>query len=180
MITKSSFPATIEFDGSTWYLVHDPNDPNSVRPNINEQDVQCVSSDPVKLPNNPNQLWLVAVSVLVPSQTDSRGRIIGSRRMVGFRLNDQQPVQGSPVRPDELVYYVAAQTDGSSAAQRFIDAIFGSLVPQQEEDKADTSWCKQMFSGQSQPQQMSPTPVHQQPVQHGLVKPAEAKNGEGV
>lgn len=152
MATASRFPAVIEFDGAIWHLLHDPSNPNSVRPNVTDRDVQGVSVDPVKLPGNPKQVWLVAVSILIPSQM-VENKIIGARRMVGFRLKDVQPLPSERVRPDELVYYMAEQSDGS-AAQRFINAIVGAPLQQPvEEEKPDTSWCKQMFVEQQ------PTPV---------------------
>lgn len=156
MAIASKFPAAIEFDGAIWHLLHDPSNPNSVRPNVTERDVQGVSADPVKIPGNQKQLWLVTVSILIPSQMVDN-KIIGARRMVGFRLNEYQPLPSDRVRPEDLVYYIAEQSDGS-AAQRFINAILGAPVHQPEDEKPDTSWCKQMFTEQPPAQAAHPAP----------------------
>lgn len=143
MANMSVFPDTIEFDGSVWHLVYDPNCEATVMPSINEKDVQRITCDTVKFPGREMPIWLVVVNIAIPSQMDSMGKLIGARRMLGFRTFSQQPPTTYRVQPNELVYYVAEQSDGS-AAQRFFNAVTRVNTSQPPAgSKPDTSWCKQ-------------------------------------
>lgn len=153
MSNSSAFPDTIEFDGSTWHMVYDPNCEATVMPSINEKDVQRITCDAVKFPGREAPIWLMIINIVIPSRMDGAGKLIGARRMVGFRTFDRQPSPAYRVQPNELVYYVAEQTDGS-AAQRFFNAIARvSAEPVAAQAKPDTSWCKQFMD--DNPQQVA-------------------------
>lgn len=143
MANKSMFPDTIIFDGTTWHMVYDPSCEATVMPSINEKDVQRMTCDAVKFPGRDMPIWLVMVSIVIPSRMDSTGQLIGARRMMGFRTFDRQPPTTYRVQPNELVYYVAEQSDGS-AAQRFFNAVarVGQMEAAQS-SKPDVSWCNQ-------------------------------------
>lgn len=144
MANKSMFPDTIIYDGATWHMVYDPNCEATVMPGINEKDVQRVTCDTVKFPGREMPIWLIMVSILIPSRIDTAGQLIGARRMLGFRTFDRQPPTTYRVQPNELVYYVAEQSDGS-AAQRFFNAVTRrEEVQQASQAKPDTSWCNQL------------------------------------
>lgn len=143
MANKSVFPATIQFDGAIWHMVYDPNCEATVMPNINDSDVRRTTCDVVRFPGRDVPIWLLMVDIAIPSRRDSSGRIIGARRLLGFRTFDHQPASSYRIQPNELVYYVAEQSD-SSAAQQFFNAITG--VSEQgtvAQPKPDTSWCQQ-------------------------------------
>lgn len=146
MANKSMFPDTITFDGTTWHMVYDPNCEATVMPSINEKDVQRMTCDAVRFPGRELPIWLVMVSILIPSRMDTSGQLIGARRMLGFRTFDRQPPTTYRVQPNELVYYVAEQSDGS-AAQRFFNAVTRvDAISAQGQTKPDTSWCSQLAS----------------------------------
>lgn len=143
MANKSVFPPTIKFDGTTWHMVYDPSCEATVMPNVSEQNVQRVTCDPVRFPGRDVPVWLMLMALSIPSQRDSRGQIIGARRLLGFRTFDHQPPSTYRIQPNEMVYYVAEQSDGS-AAQQFFNAVTG--VADQVtavQSKPDTSWCQQ-------------------------------------
>lgn len=144
MANKSMFPDTINYDGNIWHMVYDPNCEATVMPSINEKDVQRMTCDTVKFPGRDMPIWLVMVSILIPSRMDNSGNLIGARRMLGFRTFDRQPPTTYRVQPNELVYYVAEQSDGS-AAQRFFNAVTRrDAAAAQGQPKPDTSWCNQL------------------------------------
>ena len=150
MANSSVFPDVIQFDGSTWHMVYDQNCAATVMPSINEKDVQRITCDTVKFPGRDTPIWLVVVTIVIPSRMDGVGNLIGARRMLGFRTFERQPPPTYRVQPNELVYYVAEQSDGS-AAQRFFNAITGmSEAKMAQPNKPDTSWCKQ-FSALEEP-----------------------------
>ena len=105
-----------------------------------------MTCDTVRFPGREAPIWLVMVSILIPSRMDTSGQLIGARRMLGFRTFDRQPPTTYRVQPNELVYYVAEQSDGS-AAQRFFNAVTrrDTALPQGQA-KPDTSWCSQLAS----------------------------------
>lgn len=143
-MAKSMFPDTINFDGTTWHMVYDPNCEATVMPSIGEKDVQRMTCDMVRFPGREMPIWLVMVSILIPSRMDTSGQLIGARRMLGFRTFDRQPPTTYRVQPNELVYYVAEQSDGS-AAQRFFNAVTRQdMATPQGQPKPDTSWCNQL------------------------------------
>lgn len=155
MAVNSVFPETIHFDGTDWRLAYDPSCTDTVMPSINERDVQGVMVDAVTYPGRPNPMWIIMVNIQIPASSDGFGKPIGARRMIGFRIKDQQPLPSYRIRPNELVYYVAAQADGS-VAQRFFNAVtILSRMDKGESEKPDTSWIKQF----------SPTQTIAQPVQ---------------
>lgn len=155
MAVNSVFPETINFDGTSWRLVYDPSCTDTVMPSINERDVQGVLVDAVTYPGRPNPMWIIMVNILIPASTDGFGKPIGARRMVGFRIKDQQPLPSYRVRPNELVYYAAAQADGS-VAQRFFNAVtILSRMDGGDSEKPDTSWIKQFSPVQPPVQQAS-------------------------
>lgn len=142
MAISSVFPETIMFDGAQWRLVYDPSCVDTVMPNINGASVN-LTMDTVRYPGRATPVWLVVARILIPSAMDGYGKIIGSRRMIGFRTFDQQPVPGYKPQPNELVYYAAAQSDGSSA-QQFFNAIANvQTVASESAEKPDTSWINQ-------------------------------------
>lgn len=146
MGAKSIFPETINFDGADWRLVYDPNCVDTVLPSINERDVQSITIDAVRFPGRADPVWLTMAVILIPSAMDSMGKIIGARRLLGFRTHDRQPPPGYKVRPNELVYYAAAQSDGS-AAQRFFNAVTGQdRMQPAEAEQPDSSWQKQFVA----------------------------------
>lgn len=151
MANKSMFPDTITYDGSTWHMVYDPSCEATVMPGISEKDVQRMTCDMVRFPGRELPIWLVMVSILIPSRMDSAGQIIGARRMLGFRTFDRQPPTTYRVQPNELVYYVAEQSDGS-AAQRFFNAV-ARISPDAPaiSAKPDTSWCEQFAAIEEKP-----------------------------
>lgn len=143
MANKSLFPDIINFDGTAWHMVYDPNCEATVMPSINEKDVQRMTCDTVRFPGRDLPIWLVMVSILIPSRMDTSGQLIGARRMLGFRTFDRQPPTTYRVQPNELVYYVAEQSDGS-AAQRFFNAVTRQdTVASPGQARPDTSWCNQ-------------------------------------
>lgn len=145
-MAKSIFPETLMFDGMTWHLVYDPKCDATVMPSFSEKDVQGMTCDTVRYPGRDTPVWLVMVSILIPSRMDGVGQLIGSRRMLAFRTFDRQPPTTYKVQPNECVYYVAEQSDGS-AAQRFFNAIARVNTPQAvSATKPDTSWCDQFAS----------------------------------
>lgn len=159
MAINSVFPETINFDGASWRLVYDPSCTDTVMPSINERDVQGVLVDAVTYPGRQNPMWIIMVNIQIPASTDGFGKPIGARRMIGFRIKDQQPLPSYRIKPNELVYYAAAQADGS-VAQRFFNSVtILSRMTAEESDKPDTSWIKQFSPGQSLAQSA------QQPVQ---------------
>lgn len=153
---NSVFPEMIMFEGIPWRLAYDPNCPDTVLPSINEKDVKSVTIDAVQFPGRTTPIYLILVNILIPSAIDSTGKIIGARRLIGFRTRDAQPEPNYKVQPNELVYYVAAQTDGS-VAQQFFNAVTGiGQRPQvTEAEQPDTSWCRQ-FSPVQPPAQPAP------------------------
>lgn len=143
MANKSVFPSSIQFDGTTWHLVYDPSCEATVMPGINEQDVKNVTCDAVRFPGRDVPIWLMLMAIAVPSRRDSNGNIIGARRLLGFRTFDHQPPSTYRIQPNEFVYYIAEQSDGS-AAQQFFNAVTGTTEKASAAaPKPDTSWCQQ-------------------------------------
>lgn len=158
MANKSVFPPTIKFDGVTWHLVYDPSCEATVMPSINEQDVKNVTCDAVRFPGRDGVIWLMLMAIAVPSRRDSSGNIIGARRLLGFRTFDHQPSTAYRIQPNEFVYYVAEQSDGS-AAQQFFNAVVGIGDPAvSTPNKPDTSWCQQFVR---EDPEILPAPVEQ-------------------
>lgn len=141
MANTSVFPDTITFDGATWHMVYDPSCEATVMPSVDGKNVQRITCDAVKFPGRDLPVWLMMLQILVPSSMDGSGKLIGARRMLGFRTFERQPPTTYRVQPNELVYYVAEQSDGS-AAQRFFNAITGQRGEPRPADKPDTSWCQ--------------------------------------
>lgn len=140
---KSVFPASIQYDGAVWHMAYDPSCAATVMPRFDDRDVVGVTCDPVRFPGRANPVWLMLVAVTIPSSRDSRGNIIGARRLIGFRTFDHQPSPAYRVQPNELVYYVAEQSNGS-AAQLFFNAVTNQAEVEAEiATRPDTSWCQQ-------------------------------------
>lgn len=151
----SPFPDAIMYDGVQWRKVYDPSCPDTVMPSINERDVQSVSMDAVNYPGRQTPIWIIMVNIIIPPSTDGFGQPISARRMIGFRTKESQPPPSYRVRPNELVYYAAAQADGS-AAQRFFNAVTVlSRMPAAESEKPDISWIRE-FEPESQPAPQAP------------------------
>lgn len=168
MAVNSVFPETINFDGTSWRLVYDPSCTDTVMPSINERDVQGILVDAVTYPGRQNPMWLIMVNIVIPASTDGFGKPIGARRMIGFRIKDQQPLPSYRIKPNELVYYAAAQTDGS-VAQRFFNSVtILSRMASEESDKPDTSWIKQFSPVQPPAQQSAQQAVQQMPATQSI------------
>lgn len=146
MAGEFQFPPVIQYEGLNWHLVYAPNNETTVMPNLEGSQTLSMTCDPIQIAGRNAPAFLVIVDILYPARRDPSGRLIGERRMKGFRTYDYQPANPSVVNPRDCVYYVAEPSGrGASAAQRFFDAVIG---PQQRLEaqaaKTDASWCNSL------------------------------------
>lgn len=145
MAKKSVFRETIEYDGTVWHLVYDPNaSATMAAPSLQGANLSPLVKNKIKFPNDPNPAWIVTMGIVFPAATDLHGNLVNERRMLAFRTFNREPQEGVPIPYNDLAYYLAEPvTSENSAAQKFVDAIIGVGQPEPEQAKEkepDASW----------------------------------------
>lgn len=146
------FPAVIQYDGINWHLIYAPDNQITTMPSLEGSQTLSMTCDPIQVPGRNAPAFIVIVDILFPARRDPSGRLIGERRMKGFRTYDYQPANPSVVNPRDCVYYMAEPSGrGASAAQRFFDSVIG---PQQKLEaqaaQPDSSWCKSLLGAMNE------------------------------
>lgn len=148
------FPNEIEYEGMHWHLLYSPTDPKTIAPSLDGAQILSVSCDPVTVAGRDQPIYLAMIHILFPAKQDMSGRVVGERRLLGFRTYAyvQPNFNLNNIKPNECVFYMAnLQGMAASAAQRFFDAVTGANHPVQEPvDKVDASWCQDLRGGNEQ------------------------------
>ena len=145
----SFFEKEVEWGGDTWVLLYDPADPMAVTPNLQGGVLRGQTCSPVKLPNQPDDFWLVVLDIEIPSSIVG-GEAVPSKHLKGIRLYDHQPVSLATLQTADMVYYVKkpvlSQCGGT--AQQFLDTVLGTALNLTERKaEADRSWSRTLLSG---------------------------------
>lgn len=149
MAHSSIFASTIEFNGTTWQHIYDPENPMMVKPDLSYSKVVGYTCDPVVVPGGDPQkpLHMVTVEILIPSQTSqANSGVQTDRRLLGVRVYPNKPLTLGAVKPAEMHYYVAEPkfTSNENKAQALFNAMLGLPDIQQQEAGApediDRSW----------------------------------------
>lgn len=148
MVASSLFPEVITFDNTRWHLLHDPASAMTTQPNLEGSRVVRSTCDPVKVPNNNNNLYMVVVDLLFPAKV-IEGRMMSEKRLRAFRIYDHAPVSLDSVRPDEMVYYIAEPSaENDSTAQGFLNTILGVAADETaRKNVINTTWGKDLLVG---------------------------------
>lgn len=152
MAGEFKFPDTLQFDGISWRLLYAPYDPKTVPPNLSEAQIPSFTCNPVAVSGRDTPLYIAIADVIFPAQRDSTGRIVGERRLKGFRIFSQRPYSPNDVKINDCVFYIAETSGvGGSVAQRFFDALIGHAPTDSAGQSSDASWCKELAVAVQEP-----------------------------
>lgn len=150
MAHSSIFAQAIEFNGTTWRHIYDPEDPMMVKPDLGASSVVSFTCDPVVVPggSEKNPLYLVIVEILIPAQPQQSGgtAVQVDRRLLGVRVYQNKPLNLSMVKPAEMHYYVAEPkfSSNENKAQVLFNTLLGLPTMQDGVDGAsddiDRTW----------------------------------------
>lgn len=173
----SIFLPVMEYNGDTWHLQYDPENPMSVRPDLVGGKITNMSCAPVKLPRQhpDKQFYMVVVSILMPASMEPSGRAIPEKRLLGFRVYDYLPAKPSTLDAlnlNEMVFYIAEPRPGSDA-QTLLETVLGLKVQEQPAAEAvNTDWTKMLMQQDAPEPQPEPVAPQQRaytaPQQHTM------------
>lgn len=131
---------SFDYDGVTWRLLYDPNDPQTMLPNLSGKcTVEQVRQDTVLI--NGREQFMTVVDLLYPSVNTTAVRR-PAQRVRGFRLSSQR-IDPYTVPPETMVMYVCEVQSSANNAQGFLDAIMqAQSAPAVRAD--DVAWTAQL------------------------------------
>lgn len=159
------FPQTIVYDGRVWHLQYAPDNPITVRPDMQGSQVVSATCDPVRVPGREQPLYVAILDIVFPARQDIYGNVMSERRLKGFRTYITPPPQLNPqtVPVEDCAFYVAEPSNEqtTSAAQRFFDAIMGQAQAEERKAKqADGAWCQELSQLQTALPEVKDGPQH--------------------
>lgn len=145
-MAKFEFPQQITYDSQVWHLVYAPSVESTILPNLEGFTIVNTDFQPVKMPGRSNPVFIRIIDLISPAHTNQAGEVVSEKRMKGFRLYFEPPLNTN-VSPNSCVFYltVPSPSDGVSSSQKFFDAIIGqSQKALQQQAKADIEWCDEL------------------------------------
>lgn len=143
----------IVFNGVTWRLLYDPNDPTTMLPDVSSKcQVERVSREEVTLNGVP--YFMNIVDLLYPSVSTPTARR-PAQRVRGFRLT-KTPIDPATTPPETMVMYVSEVQSGSDGAQHFLDAV-AHAQQTTTVNSEDIEWTKELTA--PAPTQAAPVEV---------------------
>lgn len=134
------FPKTIQVQGSVWYLVYDPNSPNTIEPSLQDAKVQNVFGSWVRVPNGQGgvgQVFMSVVDLIIP-QVNMPTYKKPAQILRGFCLSPQE-VDPYTQPPKSMAMYTKEAEPPVNVAQEFLNAVLiqSSEIQAQEQPKGD-------------------------------------------
>lgn len=143
------FPQTLRAQGSTWYLIYDPNSANTLLPSLQDAKVQNVFGQWVKVPNGAGgvgNLFMSVVDLIIP-QVNMPTYKKPAQYVRGFSLSPQE-VDPYSQPPQSMAIYTKELEPPVNVAQEFLNAVLGQSLENQAQSAQNRDWTQMLSQTQ--------------------------------